>query len=248
MKLRDNKINILFGFALLCFLLIPYTYSVLSVLIAQNSPNKEFEVQRSIESDGPVESKGNGFDMSDPYITKSPDFRKLLSGPSVSASDAVLGSINSPVTITYFGDYECVFCLEQIEYIKKVIKNDYSNKVGLVWKDFPVSNKESSIGFKTAMIARCAGDQGKFWEAQDLIINKKDSSLDEMSEELGLELNKFSECYDSDRIKNRIRENISEGNDLGIEGVPFIFINKQEIMGEVQDFELKRMIDIELKN
>jgi len=33
---------------------------------------------------------------------------------------------------------------------------------------------------------------------------------------------------------------------LDIKGVPFIFINREEIMGEATDDDLKKIIDIEL--
>ena len=41
-------------------------------------------------------------------------------------------------------------------------------------------------------------------------------------------------------------DNIEEANVLDITGVPFIYVNKQEIMGEVGLDDLKRMIELEL--
>jgi protein-disulfide isomerase len=51
---------------------------------------------------------------------------------------------------------------------------------------------------------------------------------------------------DSGRTKQLINDNIEEANALAITGIPFFYINNQEIMGETTYDELERIVKIEL--
>jgi predicted DsbA family dithiol-disulfide isomerase len=188
------------------------------------------------------------YDTSDPFITKVLNLKDIIDGPLINEADPSLGNAKAPITIVYFADFECEFCQNQ-EKILKQIMNEYRDKIRLIWKDYPV-NDPSAPSYQAAIAARCAGNQNKFWKYHNLLFeeshNLNKQTFIEIAQELELNLREFEKCLTSDKIKNLINDNIIEANALDIKGVPFIFVNKREIMGEIGLEELRKIIELEL--
>ncbi|MFA4833938.1 MAG: thioredoxin domain-containing protein [Patescibacteria group bacterium] len=187
---------------------------------------------------------GNG----DPLITKVPGLKDILDGPIINGPDPSLGPEKAPVVITYFADYECRYCQKQEAVIKSVMEQ-YKDKIRLVWKDYPEKNVASG-SFSAAVAGRCAEEQGQFWPFHDLLFASGDKLGKDLFialvEKLNLRKSLFSECLEDEEVGQSVRNNILEAQALDIKGVPFIFINKEEIMGEATADDLKKIIDIEL--
>jgi protein-disulfide isomerase len=189
-----------------------------------------------------------GYAEGDPLITKKPSLKDMLSGPIISSLDPAMGYADAPVAIVEFSDFTCLYCQKQEQIIKKIMQN-YKDQVKLLWKDYPDSNI-NSLSYKSAVAARCAGEQDAFWPFHDFLYEKKDklneASFLEIAGLLKLNKNKLAECMESGRTKQLINDNIEEANALAITGIPFIYINNQEIMGETAFEEINRIIQIEL--
>lgn len=191
------------------------------------------------------------FYQNDPFITRIPDLKDMLAGPIISPTDPSLGSQEAPVAIIIFSDYECSFCQTQEKLLEKIM-DKYGDKVRLIRKDYPDSDI-NSISYQAAVAARCAALQNNFWQYHDkLYENNKILEEDlyyEIADTLGLNLNNFEECFEegSGRVTELINDNIKEADALDISGVPFIYINDQEIMGQIDQKDLERIIEIELK-
>ncbi len=184
----------------------------------------------------------------DLLITKVPNLKDMLAGPIITDLDSSLGEKNAPVTIVQFSDFECNFCQEQEQILKQVI-NEYQGKLRLIWKDYP-ENDENSISFQAAIAARCAQEQNQFWPFHDLLYQNNNNLAQlkflNFADQLGLNRAEFVRCLDNDNIKQLIKNNIEEANALDIKGIPFIYVNDQEIMGEISLEELRKIVDIEL--
>ena len=190
------------------------------------------------------------YDTSDPFITKVPQLKDIIKKPIISDSDPSLGSKNAPLIIIEFSDFKCEFCQKQEEILKKIMEN-FGDKVRLIWKDYP-EREFSSPSFQAALAARCAGEQNEFWPYHDLLFNKsgnfnKEIFID-LAKKLKLKLDEFKECLGNNNIRSLIQDNIEEADALNITGVPFIYVNDREIMGEVSYEELKDIVEVELKN
>jgi Thioredoxin/SurA N-terminal domain len=79
----------------------------------------------------------------------------------VSAAAPVLGPNDAPITIVQFTDYQCPYCHRAQTTIDEVMSR-YAGKVQLVHRDFPLDFHGQA--FAAARAARCAGEQGKFWD------------------------------------------------------------------------------------
>ena len=202
----------------------------------------------------PISGKGERFYLNENYrdndslITKRPNLRDMLAGPIISAQDPSIGDKSAPVVIVVFSDFECGFCHRQEENLIKLVK-EYKDKIRLVWKDYPLADK-NSISFKAALAARCAQKQGEFWPYHDLIFaDNNDLNKDEflkIAGSLNLDIQAFKDCLVGGLPQELILDNIKEANALDINGVPFVYINDQEIMGEAGYDDLKKIIDKEL--
>jgi len=185
----------------------------------------------------------------DPYITKVPNLRDILAGPIISNNDPGLGADTSKVTIVEFSDFECKFCRQQEEALKRIVV-EYKDKVKLIWKDYPDSNPESA-SYRAAVAARCAQQQGMFWPYHDLLFKNTDIFNDEaflkMAGSINLDSLLFEKCLKQGRAEKLVLDNIKEANALDINGIPFIFVNEQQVMGEISFEDLERLINIELE-
>jgi protein-disulfide isomerase len=184
----------------------------------------------------------------DPFVTRASGVRPSQAAPVVEPGDQSLGDRNAPITLVAFGDYRCRFCGEQFQLLKDIYQR-YSGRVRLVWKDYPDSDKASD-SYRSAVAARCAGEQGKFWEYHQLLFEIPSFGSDSfvsLAGEIGLDAPAFTACLDSGRPDDMIGKNIREANDLGISGVPFVYVNKQEVMGQASIEEMERYIQAEMR-
>ena len=97
------------------------------------------------------------------------NLRILLSPPvaSVNVEGAfVKGSKNAPVQLVEFADYECPYC-QQVNPLIQKLEEEYGDKLSVAYKDFPLPMHHRSE--KAAEAARCAGEQGKYWEYHDVL-------------------------------------------------------------------------------
>lgn len=86
----------------------------------------------------------------------------------------VMGSTNAPVTLIEFSDYECPFCARFYTQTEGQIKSEYidTGKVKFYYRDFPLPQIHPGAQ-KAAEAARCAGDQGKYWEYHNLVFENQ---------------------------------------------------------------------------
>jgi protein-disulfide isomerase len=109
---------------------------------------------------------------------------------------ALKGARDAPVTIVEFSDFHCPFCKRVIPTLKD-IEVKYPGKVRLAFRDLPLDQLHPGAR-KAHEAARCARDQGKFWEYHDtLFANEPDSSpqrLKTYAKQVGLDLAKFDAC------------------------------------------------------
>jgi protein-disulfide isomerase len=121
--------------------------------------------------------------------------------------------------------------------------------VKFVWKDFPLTSIHPEA-VKASEAARCAGDQGKYWEYHDVLFaNQRALQVAELKKyaaELRLDTAAFDRCLDSGTHAAKVQSGLQEATRLGLSSTPSIFINGRLVMG-AQPFEaFQAVIDDEL--
>ena len=162
--------------------------------------------------------------------------RIMLAPPraDVQIGDApVRGPKNAPVTIIEFADYQCPFC-QKIHPELKQLQQEFPGKVAIAFKDFPLSIHDHAA--KAAEAARCAGEQGKYWEYHDTLFENKGLDKDQLRKyagDLNLDTARFESCLDSGKEAAGIEKDMAEGKLLGIVQTPGFTVNGHFFVGAV---------------
>jgi protein-disulfide isomerase len=187
----------------------------------------------------------------------------------VGKEDRTMGNPQAKVTLIIYADFQCPFCgaitgldLDSpsmkpvMDYLKKndptwtpfmpeIINNYVKNgKVLLVYRDFTFLGPES---IKASEAARCAGDQGKFWEYHDYLYSHQDGEnkggfadpkLKSFAQTLGLNTSTFDTCLDSNKYTEAVANSNKEASTAGVTGSPKGFILKDgKIAGTIEGAE-----------
>jgi protein-disulfide isomerase len=165
----------------------------------------------------------------------------------IPATAPVLGPANAPVTIVEFADYQCPYCHRAQEAVDLVMTR-YAGKVQLVHRDFPLDGHPGA--FPAARAARCAGEQGKFWDYHRSLMKEEgdlsESDLLARAKTLKLDADPFKTCLASDRYDSTIRESLEAGNRVGVSGTPAFFVNGRMLTGARPFEQFQEIIDSEL--
>jgi protein-disulfide isomerase len=142
-----------------------------------------------------------------------------------------LGRRDAPVTIVEFSDYQCPFCRQFVSTTLPAIKSAYvdSGKVRYVFRDFPIDHIHP-YARKASEAARCAGDQGKYWQMHDLLFQNQQSlapdQLPGLGSKLGLDATAFNACLSSSKYAGAIQQNYGDGSAAGVRGTPSFVIGR----------------------
>jgi len=143
----------------------------------------------------------------------------------------IKGTKGAKVKIVEFADYQCPHCAHAHEVLGKVMKK-YSAKVEFSYLDFPINR--SGISKRVAEGAFCANKQGKFWEFHDLAFTKQTELTAEKPAEfaknLKLDETAFKKCLDSQEAKDFVQNSMNEGERIGIQGTPSIYMNGKKLL------------------
>lgn len=173
----------------------------------------------------------------------------LLDAPRLTievGSNPPQGNKNAPVTLVEFSDFQCPYCKRASETVNKVVKS-YPGKVKRYFRDFPLGFHKKAKS--AAMAARCAGEQGKFWQYHDKLFSKQELEPKQLSahaKELKLDVAKFDKCVKSNKYNADIAKDMQAGAEVGVSGTPAFFINGKMLSGALPAEAFKKVIDQEL--
>ena len=165
----------------------------------------------------------------------------------VGPNDPTVGAADAPVTVIQFAEYQCGFCQAVTPTVRK-LQADYDGKVRFVFKDFPLSGHGRAI--PAAIAARCAGEQGSYWEMNKILLENQrhlsDADIAGYAEGLGFEMEAFQACTRSGKYETAIYEDLEQGRLAGVEATPTFFVNGVLVAG-AQPYNLfAGLIDREL--
>ena len=150
-----------------------------------------------------------------------------------------LGRRDAPVTVVEFSDYQCPFCRQFVAATLPALKSAYvdAGKVRWVFRDFPIDHLHPQAR-KAAEAARCAGDQGKYWEMHDVLFQNQQAlapeQLSEHASRLGLDTAAFGACLASGKHVATIQKNYGDGTSAGVRGTPSFVIGRTRPDGSVE--------------
>jgi protein-disulfide isomerase/uncharacterized membrane protein len=172
---------------------------------------------------------------------------KTKSGVS---SDLYKGARTAKIQIVEFADLRCPFCLEFYLELDELLKR-YPGRLQVVFKNFPLDSSCNAYvpmpmhpeACQMAHGFRCLAEQDLFWTAMDILagadFSKADdaqhatniSVLEQVIQQIDLDRQAWDECMDSGRYWEKIKEDISQANALGVNGTPAVWVNGRRFNG-----------------
>ena len=149
-----------------------------------------------------------------------------------------LGDPNAPVKVVAYEDFRCSACKAYSQEVEPVIIQNYvqAGEVYYSYEFYLVVDINDGTGAsqRAANAALCAADQNKFWPYHDTLYANQvtespdlftDSRLAEMAQNVGLDMNAFSQCYQARKFDPEIANSIKNAGKLNINSTPSIFVN-----------------------
>src|SRR5579862_3554427 len=169
------------------------------------------------------------------------------------------GESNAKVVAVNYDDFECPFCSRMHQTLFPELLKEYGDRVTFIYKDFPLAEIHP-WATHAAVNANCLAAQNKdaYWDFADYIhANQKDvnsekshdgqfAALDRMTLEQGqkrkLDAAKLQACIKAQQ-EDKIKISIHEGEALGIEATPTMFVNGEQVDGALPIGEIRAVLD-----
>ncbi len=165
--------------------------------------------------------------------------------PTVAAQGILKGDSMAPVQVYEFADFECPGCayfatVTEPDVMKRLVE---TGEVAFRFFDLPLTEiHPNSVAAHNA--ARCANEQGKFWEMHDRIFAGQNEwnaqrtrnpkkVLKSYVGPLGMDVAAWEACYDSERMLPVIAANRNEATRLRISQTPTFVIGNRVVPGAI---------------
>ncbi len=194
-------------------------------------------------------------------LTKDP-YAELMSKIDIKGRP-VRGAKASKVVVVNFDDFECPFCARLHQTLFPEIFKEYGDRVTFIYKDYPLEEIHP-WAIHAAVDANCLAAQSSdaYWDFADYIHgNQHDVSdqktpqsrfdeLDKLTllqgQKHSLDVTKLQACVKA-QDDTAVKASIKEGDVLGVEATPTLFINGEKMDGARSVEEVRSALDHALK-
>jgi protein-disulfide isomerase len=146
---------------------------------------------------------------------------------AIGPDDHVRGSVEAPVTLVEYGDYDSPACGEAY-YMVQALRAEMGKQLRFVFRNFPLTSIHPFADY-AALAAQAAGVQGKFWEIHDFLFENpgaaENGRLTTYAWSIGIDAKRFDREIAEDQHAERLQEDIFSGIQSGVNGTPTFFIN-----------------------
>ncbi len=165
----------------------------------------------------------------------------LVEGTSVGRADA-------PLQLEAYEDFQCPFCLRFTAFQEGQLLEQYvkTGQLRLTYRHFPVFPGRESV--QAAQASLCAAEQNAFWEYHHKLFRVQaeagqlererinagrfsDENLKRYAQELGLKMEQFNACFDSDKYLDQVQKDKADGQSYGLTGTPSFVLNGRPLVG-----------------
>ncbi len=171
----------------------------------------------------------------------------------------VRGNKNAKVDVVVFDDFQCPYCARMYNTLFTDVMKTYGDRVRILYKDFPLPNHAWAV--RAAVDANCLAEQNHdaYWDFSDYVhanqrgitgekrpLAEQLAVLDKQAEELagkrGVDMSKLKACIKTASDK-AIMASVQEGDALGIDSTPTLYVNGEKVVGAVPTREFRRILD-----
>jgi protein-disulfide isomerase len=175
------------------------------------------------------------------------------------------GNKDAKVVIVNYDDFECPFCTRMHQTLFGDIFKTYADRVKIVYKDFPLYGIHPWAN-RAAIDSNCLAGMSNdaYWSFADHIhanpreisgdrrpLAEQLAAVDRLTREQGRKFNldpeKLNACI-TRQDDSAVRSSVQEGEALGVQATPTLFINGQKIDGAVPAEQVRATIERALRD
>jgi protein-disulfide isomerase len=160
-------------------------------------------------------------------VTPSPRAELPTRSLSLNAT-GVKGASGANVALIIYSDFQCPFCVRFAKETLPALESEYvaTGKVQIVFRHMPIASIHP-MAESAAAAAECAGDQGRFWEMHDRLLEQSrlltDATFMEKSRALRLDEQAFQSCLSTSGPK-RVARDLQEARELHVTSTPTFLV------------------------
>lgn len=146
--------------------------------------------------------------------------------------DPFLGEKDADVIVMTFFDFSCRPCRAFHKTTLAKLKSEFieNKRIRFILRDFPLRSKRHSTN--AAIFANCVGEQGKYWEGFDALMDQPTEvdagNFDALAASIpGLDNDKLNKCRESGKFQREIDADFADGAALGAKGAPGFFLGRR---------------------
>ncbi|GAC1419170.1 MAG: hypothetical protein NVSMB62_11610 [Acidobacteriaceae bacterium] len=223
-------------------------YDQISVVFSTKG-NASRPINFLLSEDTKTLARWDKFDLSkDPRDKVSPAGRPGRGGPE-----------NAPVMIVGFDDLQCPYCAKMHAQLFPALTERYGKQVRIVYRDFPLGQHPWAI--HAAVDANCLAAENPvaYWSYVDRVhveageiggsdrnLAKAQTQLDKIATDEGAKAKingpKLESCLKK-QDDTAVRDSVKQGETLGIDATPALFVNGEKVEGAIPMEYLFRIID-----
>lgn len=228
-------------------------YDLVSITMSRDAKSESADFLLS--KDGKTLIRITKFDLTkNPYVETMNQI-SLLDRP-------VRGNPDAKVTIVNFDDFECPFCARMHTTLMNQVLPQYQDKVKIVYKDYPLLQMHP-WAMHAANDANCLAKQSgaAYWELADYLhanqrtINPSQgvkNAFDEIDKQTidfgrknGVDVTQLQACLKA-QSDTAVKASMAEGDKLGVNATPTLFINGERLEGAMSADEVKAALNSQL--
>lgn len=189
----------------------------------------------------------------DDHLT--PPAAQVPAGLSV---DRTLGNADAPVTVDIWSDFQCPACRQLAVDVEPTIISTFvaTGTAKLVYHDAAFQGQRGADprydeSVEAAAGARCAADQGSFWQMHDWVFANwngenegafRAERLRSIAGAAQLDLAAYDSCMATGDQQAKVRAETQQGLTAGINSTPTLFINGHAVTGVPTVAQLSELI------
>lgn len=151
----------------------------------------------------------------------------------------VIGAKDAKVVVKIFSDYQCPACQRFHSLIEGKLRKEYADagKLAVEYRNYPLPQHQNAVG--DGLASMCALSQGKFVEFSDKMYVLEEAKMNadvtdaerlEVAKYAGVaDLPAFETCMKEGWYLDRITKDMKEGDRLGLDHTPSIYVNDKII-------------------
>ena len=155
-----------------------------------------------------------------------------------------IGAARPVLTVTEFSDYQCPHCRKGHDNLRRMVR-EHPDRLRLVHRNYPLDHQCNdtlkrpfhAFACRYAVIAHCAGEQGRFWEASDLLFaegsGKEEIGPQDLAGALELDRDALAACADGDAARAAVQADLAAGKRLRIRGTPTFVVGDRTYPGRI---------------